>query len=73
MPARVATARSLYFRRNYLGGFRVVEELRPGDPRRTGPYRLTGRLGGGGPRVIDFGISRAAEATAHRITVRRAE
>jgi serine/threonine protein kinase len=41
-----------------------VDGLQPGDPGQIGRYRLLGRLGEGGPRIIDFGIARAFEASA---------
>uniref|UniRef100_UPI001C68D0E3 serine/threonine-protein kinase n=1 Tax=Streptomyces phytophilus TaxID=722715 RepID=UPI001C68D0E3 len=34
-----------------------VEELRPGDPDRVGPYRLVARLGAGGMGVVYLGCS----------------
>jgi eukaryotic-like serine/threonine-protein kinase len=45
----------------------VAEELRPGDPRRMGPYRLTGRLGGGGMGAVYLGRSAGGRAVAVKV------
>ena len=34
-----------------------MRELQPGDPERIGPYRLLGRLGGGGMGRVFLGLS----------------
>jgi hypothetical protein len=34
----------------------------PGDPVHLGRFELLGRLGEGGPRVVDFGIARLTDA-----------
>ena len=40
-----------------VGWVRMAEALRPGDPRRAGPYELLGRLGGGGMGQVYLGRS----------------
>src|SRR5215475_1549682 len=44
-----------------------MDSLRPGDPRRVGPYVLTGRLGAGGMGEVFFGRSRAGRPVAVKL------
>lgn len=44
-----------------------MEPLRPGDPRTVGPYRLEGRLGGGGMGLVFLGRSRGQRPVAVKI------
>lgn len=44
--------------------------LRPGDPERIGPYRLTGRLGQGGQGVVFLGVRQEAGEDAERVAVK---
>ncbi|WP_281066571.1 WD40 repeat domain-containing serine/threonine protein kinase [Streptomyces syringium] len=45
----------------------MVEPLRPGDPRRIGPYRLDGRLGAGGMGQVYLGVSPADRKVAVKV------
>ncbi|WP_338930759.1 serine/threonine-protein kinase [Streptomyces netropsis] len=45
----------------------MVEPLRPGDPRRIGPYRLDGRLGAGGMGQVYLGTSPADRKVAVKL------
>ncbi|WP_075895962.1 serine/threonine-protein kinase [Actinomadura sp. CNU-125] len=44
-----------------------MERLRPGDPGRVGPYRLEGRLGGGGMGQVFLGRSRSRRPVAVKV------
>src|ERR1035438_2762559 len=44
-----------------------MDSLRPGDPRRIGPYVLIGRLGAGGMGEVFFGRSRAGRPVAVKL------
>ena len=44
-----------------------MDPLRPGDPRRVGPYVLIGRLGAGGMGEVFFGRSRAGRPVAVKL------
>lgn len=44
-----------------------MEPLRPGDPRQVGPYRLRGRLGGGGMGQVFLGRSRGGRPVAVKV------
>ena len=44
-----------------------MDSLRPGDPRRVGPYVLIGRLGAGGMGEVFFGRSRAGRPVAVKL------
>jgi eukaryotic-like serine/threonine-protein kinase len=45
----------------------VEDQLRPGDPRRVGPYRLTGWLGGGGMGEVFLGRSAGGRLVAVKV------
>ncbi|MEU3353735.1 serine/threonine-protein kinase [Streptomyces sp. NPDC037389] len=45
----------------------MVEPLRPGDPRRIGPYRLEGRLGAGGMGQVFLGASPSGRKVAVKL------
>jgi serine/threonine protein kinase len=45
----------------------VADQLRPGDPRSVGPYRLTGRLGGGGMGEVFLGRSAGGRLVAVKV------
>ncbi|WP_206279939.1 WD40 repeat domain-containing serine/threonine protein kinase [Streptomyces luteoverticillatus] len=45
----------------------MVEPLRPGDPRRIGPYRLEARLGAGGMGQVYLGTSQAGRKVAVKL------
>ncbi|MDT0449387.1 WD40 repeat domain-containing serine/threonine protein kinase [Streptomyces hesseae] len=45
----------------------MVEPLRPGDPRRIGPYRLEGRLGAGGMGQVFLGASQSGRKVAVKL------
>ena len=45
----------------------VADQLRPSDPRRMGPYRLTGRLGGGGMGEVFLGKSAGGRLVAVKV------
>ncbi|MGW0781173.1 WD40 repeat domain-containing serine/threonine protein kinase [Streptomyces sp. NPDC002913] len=45
----------------------MVESLRPGDPRRIGPYPLEGRLGAGGMGQVYLGMSLAGRKVAVKV------
>jgi len=45
----------------------MVQELRPGDPRMIGPYRLRGRLGVGGMGQVFLGLSAEGRLVAMRV------
>ncbi|MFB4305298.1 protein kinase [Actinomadura sp. GTD37] len=44
-----------------------MEPLRPGDPGRVGPYRLEGRLGGGGMGLVFLGRSQGGRPVAVKV------
>ncbi|MCO5998904.1 WD40 repeat domain-containing serine/threonine protein kinase [Actinoallomurus rhizosphaericola] len=44
-----------------------MEPLQPGDPRRVGPYRLTGRLGAGGMGQVFLGVSPGGRKVAVKV------
>jgi serine/threonine protein kinase len=44
-----------------------VQELRIGDPRRVGPYRLLGRLGAGGMGRVFLGRSAGGRLVAVKV------
>ncbi|QKW32709.1 serine/threonine protein kinase [Actinomadura sp. NAK00032] len=44
-----------------------MKPLQPGDPRRVGPYRLEGRLGGGGMGLVFLGRSQGGRPVAIKV------
>ncbi|WP_433251836.1 WD40 repeat domain-containing serine/threonine protein kinase [Actinomadura nitritigenes] len=44
-----------------------MDPLQPGDPRRVGPYRLTGRLGAGGMGQVYLGVSPGGRKVAVKV------
>jgi serine/threonine protein kinase len=52
---------------SYLEGPGVLEHLKPGDPPQLGPYRILGRLGGGGMGQVYLGRSPGARLVAVKV------
>jgi eukaryotic-like serine/threonine-protein kinase len=51
----------------HRAGTGKVQELRPGDPRVIGPYRLLGQLGGGGMGRVFLGVSAGGRPVAVKV------